>query len=110
MYRMRLRMWLNKGDAIQWPSPWGPIDTAGLEDEGRTIVTDVYVNRGALMNGLFYGVDGMRIGGTRKLNISPHLGYGERGVPGVIPPNSVLICEVTVLEERLFNVSAEASP
>jgi hypothetical protein len=40
------------------------------------------------------------VGGTRRLRISPQLGYGEKGIPGVIPPNSVLNAEVTILEEN----------
>jgi FKBP-type peptidyl-prolyl cis-trans isomerase len=38
------------------------------------------------VNGLFYGVDGMRAGGTRRLEITPHLAYGEAGV---IPAGAV---------------------
>ena len=93
-------MWLNKGEPVRWQSPWGSIEQAVLEDEGQTLVTDVRLDRAFLINGLFYGIEGMCVGGTRRLKISPHLGYGERGVPGVIPPNSVLIIEVTILEER----------
>jgi FKBP-type peptidyl-prolyl cis-trans isomerase len=33
----------------------------------------------------------------RRLEIAPHLAYGERGVPAVIPPNALLVAEVTVL-------------
>ena len=47
---------------------------------------------------VFYGVEGMRIGGTRRLEIAPHLAYGERGVPGSIPPNAMLIVEITILD------------
>jgi FKBP-type peptidyl-prolyl cis-trans isomerase len=39
----------------------------------------------------------MRIGGTRRLEIAPHLAYGTRGVPAVIPSNAVLTAEITIV-------------
>jgi hypothetical protein len=100
VYQMQIRMWLNQGQPIVWQRPWGMIDRARLEDEGKTLITDLRVDRENLFNGLFYGIQGMRVGGSRKLKISPHLAYGERGIEGLIPANAVVIVEVTVLGLR----------
>jgi hypothetical protein len=97
VYRIRLRLWLHRGEPVRWQLPWGPVGTARLEDEGATLITEVRIDRRSLINGLFYGVDGMRIGGMRRLEIAPHLAYGDRGVPDIIPPQATLIAEITVL-------------
>ncbi len=50
--------------------------------------------------GLRKGIVGMRAGGRRELIVSPHLAYGEKGVPGRIPANAVIRFEVELLEVR----------
>ncbi len=43
------------------------------------------------------GMQKMRPGGKARLFCPPHTAYGARGIPGLIPPNSVLIFEVELL-------------
>jgi len=97
-YRIRLRLWLNHGEPVRWQNAWGSGGVGRLDDNGETLTTDVKIHRGSLVSGLFYGVDGMSVGGMRRLEIAPQLAYGDRGVPGVIPPGAVLIAEITMLE------------
>ncbi len=45
-------------------------------------------------------VRGMRAGGVRRAVLPPAMGYGEEGVPPVVPPSATLIVTVTLVDSK----------
>ncbi|KAE9590038.1 hypothetical protein Lal_00037647 [Lupinus albus] len=52
--------------------------------------------RGNVLKGLDFGVQGMRVGGQRLLIVPPELAYGSKGVQE-IPPNATIELDVELL-------------
>jgi FKBP-type peptidyl-prolyl cis-trans isomerase len=40
----------------------------------------------------------MRAGGLRRIVVPPALGYGDEGLPGLIPPDATLVIEAELLD------------
>jgi len=52
------------------------------------------LGKGEVIKGWDVGIIGMKVGGKRKITIPAGMGYGAKGSPPVIPPNSQLIFDV----------------
>ena len=53
-----------------------------------------------LIEGLREGILTINEGGSRFIIVPPELGYGEGGVPGIVPPDATLFYRIELLEIR----------
>jgi peptidylprolyl isomerase len=58
------------------------------------------LGRGQVIPGWDQGVQGMKVGGRRRLTIPPDLAYGQRGAGGVIGPGETLVFVVDLVGVR----------
>jgi len=52
---------------------------------------------GQVIKGWEDGVEGMKAGGKRQIQIPPDLAYGAEGVPPDVPPNATLVLDIELL-------------
>jgi len=92
-----MKIWLNRGDEV----PLNAIQAQHVpEQRVRSVAGEKLVDHTATLGkreviaGVERSLMGMKAGGYRKVRISPHLAYREKGLPGVIPEHAVLVVEI----------------
>ncbi|MDN5767787.1 MAG: FKBP-type peptidyl-prolyl cis-trans isomerase [Humibacillus sp.] len=61
---------------------------------------DFRLGVGMVIQGWDQGIEGMRVGGRRRLTIPSHLAYGDRGAGAAIAPGETLIFVVDLADVR----------
>ncbi|HLZ21253.1 MAG TPA: FKBP-type peptidyl-prolyl cis-trans isomerase [Ktedonobacterales bacterium] len=81
-----------------WIASTGKMFDSSLLHSGTfQIPTPLDASSPQVIQGWNIGLDGMKVGGTRRLIIPPSLGYGPSGYPPTIPANATLIFDITLV-------------
>jgi hypothetical protein len=101
-----VKIFLNQGDEV----PLSDIQTKQLpEDMGRVeggvtfIDHTIVLGRRQAIAGVEHGLTGMRVGGYRKVCVSPHLAYRDQGIPDFVPADAVLIVAASSKGNPMMN-------
>lgn len=94
----------NEGDAASIGSSCVISYTGALQSSGKRFDSSksfsFTVGAGEVIRGMDKGIEGMRVGGKRRLIIPSSLGYGKRGNSPDIPPDATLCFEIKLLKIR----------
>jgi FKBP-type peptidyl-prolyl cis-trans isomerase len=91
------RMFLNKGDEVQLQAKQIeqlPKDMIRVVDGVSFVDHKTVLGTRQTIAGAEHALMGMKVGGYRKVRISPHLAYRDKGIPDLIPSDAVLIVEL----------------
>ena len=87
------KMSSGQDDLIHWNYK-GKLLDGHVFDQGKF---HAKLGHGQVITGVDKAMRGLCVGEKRRMFIHPDWAYGARGVPGTIPPNSVLIFDVELL-------------
>lgn len=91
------RIFLNQGDEVplnDFQAKQLPEEMVRVEAGVTFIDHTIVLGRRQAIAGVEYALMGMKVGGYRKVRVSPHLAYREKGLPDLIPSDAVLIVEL----------------
>ncbi len=91
------RMFLNNGEEVRIQEAQIrslPKDVIRVVDGTTLIDHKTRLGSRQMIAGVEHALLGMKVGGYRRVRISPHLAYRDKGVPGFIPADAVLEVEV----------------
>ncbi|MGI9477747.1 MAG: FKBP-type peptidyl-prolyl cis-trans isomerase [Hyphomicrobiaceae bacterium] len=80
--RYDCRILLNRGDEV------------AMAQSGHETI----LGKRRVIAGIERALTGMQAGGFRKVRVSPHLAYGDTGVPNAVPPSAVLVISLWLTE------------
>jgi len=95
------RIFLNRGEEVplnEIQARHLPAKLVRVAEETTFIDHTIILGRRQAMAGVEHALLGMKVGGYRKVRVSPHLAYHDKGIPDLIPPDAVLICEIWLRE------------
>jgi hypothetical protein len=96
-----MKLWLNRGDEV----PLNTIQAQHLPGQMiRSLAGEKLVNHTATLGkreviaGVERSLIDIKAGGYRKVRVSPHLAYRDKGLLGLIPEHAVLVIEIWLRE------------
>jgi len=92
-----LKMFLNQGDEIplnERQAEHLPAQMVRIMNGTRLVDHRTTLGSREAIAGVEYSLIGMKKGGYRKVRVSPHLAFRDKGLPDLVPANALLVVEL----------------